>query len=89
VDELLEAATRPALVARAEIAFDTPRLVELCAAAGYPASVVDGCVQVAAPTAWAGELNRRAMRDGITLVRLSTTQPSLEDAFLDLTEAGR
>jgi hypothetical protein len=29
------------------------------------------------------------MRDGITLVRLSTTQRSLEDAFLDLTEAGR
>lgn len=89
VDELLEATRRPALVARAEIAFDTPRLLELCAAAGYPASVVDGCVQVSAPIAWAGELNRRAMRDGITLVRLDTTQRSLEDAFLDLTEAGR
>jgi ABC-type Fe3+/spermidine/putrescine transport system ATPase subunit len=89
VDELLEAARQPALVARAEVVFDTPRLVELCAGAGYPASVADGWVHICAPTAWAGELNRRAMRDGITLVRLGTTQRSLEDAFLDLTEASR
>jgi ABC-2 type transport system ATP-binding protein len=89
VDELLGAARQPALVARAEVVFDTPRLVELCAAAGYPASVADGCVHICAPAAWAGELNRRAMRDGITLVRLGTTQRGLEDAFLDLTETGR
>jgi ABC-2 type transport system ATP-binding protein len=88
VDELLGADREPALVARAGVVFDTARLVELCAAAGYPASIVDGWVHVCAPTAWAGELNRRAMRDGITLVRLGTTQRSLEDAFLDLTETG-
>jgi ABC-2 type transport system ATP-binding protein len=88
VDDLLGAAKQPALVARAGVVSDTARLVELCAAAGYPASIVDGWVHVCAPTAWAGELNRRAMRDGITLVRLGTTQRSLEDAFLDLTETG-
>jgi ABC-2 type transport system ATP-binding protein len=88
VDELLGAARQPALVAQTEVVFDIPRLVELCVAAGYPASVADGCVRISAPTAWAGELNRRAMRDGITLVRLGTTQRSMEDAFLDLTETG-
>jgi hypothetical protein len=29
------------------------------------------------------------MREGITLIRLGTTQRSLEDAFFDLTEARR
>jgi ABC-2 type transport system ATP-binding protein len=96
VTDLL-AQRRPRLVARPESPSDVPRLAELCTRAGYPAVAVgwpepsgDGRqpaeIHVEAPADWAGELNRRAMAEGVTLVRLTTAETRLEDAFLDLTE---
>ena len=66
---------------------DRDRLVALCVRAGYVAtSNSDGRVHVAAPSSWAGDLNRSAMAEGITLVELGTTKQSLEDVFFELTE---
>jgi len=75
------------LVALPEKSGDLNRLVALCAEAGYAAtSNGDGRVHVAAPSSWAGDFNRSAMTEGITLVELGTTKQSLEDVFFELTE---
>jgi hypothetical protein len=42
-------------------------------------------LRIQAPTSFAAELNRQAMKHGVTLVELRPTQPSLEDSFLDMT----
>jgi ABC-2 type transport system ATP-binding protein len=78
------------LVAVPEKPGDLDRLVALCVRAGYAAtSNGDGRVHVAAPSSWAGDLNRSAMTEGITLVELGTTKQSLEDVFFELTEEHR
>jgi ABC-2 type transport system ATP-binding protein len=78
------------LVAVPEKPGDLGRLVALCARAGYAAtSNGDGCVHVAAPSSWAGDFNRSAMTEGITLVELGTMKQSLEDVFFELTEEHR
>jgi ABC-2 type transport system ATP-binding protein len=78
------------LVAVPEKPDDLDRLIALCARAGYAAtSNGDGRLHVAAPSPWAGEFNRVAMADGITLVELGTTKQSLEDVFFELTEEHR
>jgi len=78
------------LVAVPEKPGDLDRLVALCARAGYAAtSNGDGRVHVAAPSSWAGDFNRSAMTEGITLVELGTTKQSLEDVFFELTEEHR
>jgi ABC-2 type transport system ATP-binding protein len=75
------------LVAVPENPDDLDRLAPLCQRAGYSAETNgDGRLHVAAPRAWAGELNRSAMADDITLVELGTTKQSLEDVFFELTE---
>ena len=84
VDDLL-AAQAPELRATPEHAGDLPALVELCHQAGFRAEVHDGEVRVAAPTPWAGELNRRAMAAGITLTALGAAPARLEDVFFALT----
>jgi ABC-2 type transport system ATP-binding protein len=78
------------LVAVPEKTGDLVRLVALCARAGYAAtSNGDGRLHVAAPSSWAGDFNRSAMTEGITLVELGTTKQSLEDLFFELTEEHR
>jgi len=73
------------LLARPERAEDNGALVALIRSAGHPANVVDDTVVVAAPPAWAGDLNRLAMDAHITLVHLSERPRSLEEAFFELT----
>jgi ABC-2 type transport system ATP-binding protein len=86
VDELVVSQAAE-LVAVPEQPRDLDRLVALCVSAGYAAmSNGDGRVHVAAPSSWAGDFNRSAMTEGITLVELGTTKQSLEDVFFELTE---
>lgn len=78
------------LVAVPEKPGDLDRLVALCARAGYAAtSNDDGRLHIAAPSSWAGDFNRSARNEGITLVELGTTKQSLEDIFFELTEEHR
>ena len=84
VDELL-AAQASELRASPERAGDLPALVELCRQAGFRAEARDGELRVAAPTQWAGELNRRSMAAGITLTALGAAPARLEDVFFTLT----
>jgi aminoglycoside phosphotransferase (APT) family kinase protein len=47
--------------------------------------VIDnGRARVAAPPAFAGELNRLAMQAGATLVELHQVQTTLEESFLQI-----
>jgi ABC-2 type transport system ATP-binding protein len=85
VEDLLAGRTA-ALLAAPENPADLAALVALCGRAGYPAVAADGQVRVTAPPAWAGELNRRAMAEGITLQALGAEQARLEDVFFALTE---
>jgi ABC-2 type transport system ATP-binding protein len=78
------------LVAVPEDPDDVDRLASLCARAGYVAQATgDGRLHVAAPLTWAGQLNRTAMADDITLIELGATKQSLEDVFFELTEEAR
>lgn len=85
IDQLL-AAQRSELVAIPEHTADLARLVEVCAAGGYPAQIDRDAIRARAPESWAAELNRRAMAAGITLRGLRTTRPSLEDAYFSMTD---
>lgn len=85
IDQLL-AAQRSELVAIPEHTADLARLVEVCAAGGYPAQIDRDAIRARAPEGWAAELNRRAMAAGITLRGLRTTRPSLEDAYFSMTD---
>ena len=42
-------------------------------------------LEIAADCSWAGDLNRLAMADGITLVHLAERRPTLEEAFFEIT----
>jgi ABC-2 type transport system ATP-binding protein len=88
IGELL-AEREPVLRAAPEHARQLGSLARLAERAGYAAWVEDEEVHVRAPLGWAAELNRRAMRAGITLVRLGHARPSLEEAFLAVTEEER
>jgi ABC-2 type transport system ATP-binding protein len=83
--ELL-AAQRSELLGIPEHARDLTALAALCDAAGKPAHIEGDAVRIQAAEEWAAELNRQAMAAGITLRGLQTRQPSLEEAFLSLTQ---
>jgi ABC-2 type transport system ATP-binding protein len=57
----------------------------ICHEAGYATRREDGKLVVDGPASWAGELNRRAMAAGATLVELAPRRGHLEDVFLQLT----
>ena len=77
---------RPKLVVAAEQSGDLATVAGLAAEAGHYASTADGrFLRVQAPASFAAELNRLAMRHGVTLVELRPEQPSLEDTFLQMT----
>jgi ABC-2 type transport system ATP-binding protein len=84
VEELLDT-HEPKLTVTPEDAAQLADLVRLCEDEGRRVVVVDGQVVVNAPVSWAGELNRLAMRNGITLCALSVVPVRLEDAFFHLT----
>jgi ABC-2 type transport system ATP-binding protein len=84
ISELLDR-QRPVLRATPEWPEDLPRLVALVVEAGLEPRVEDGGVRVRAPARWAGVINRRAMKAGITLIGLTAQHPSLEEAFFAAT----
>lgn len=73
------------LVVAAEKPAQHQALRKLCSQAGYPAEQRGDRVYVRAPAAFAGELNRLAMKAGITLVELRRERLDLERVFFDLT----
>jgi ABC-2 type transport system ATP-binding protein len=85
IGELL-AGQRAELVASPEHSVDLARLAEVFTAAGYPARIEGESVRAQAPDDWAAELNRRAMRAGITLRGLQSTRASLEEAYFSITD---
>jgi ABC-2 type transport system ATP-binding protein len=77
---------RAELVVAAERPGDLETVARLAAEAGHPPATADGRrLRIRAPASFAAELNRQAMRHGVTLVELRPTQPSLEDTFLHMT----
>jgi ABC-2 type transport system ATP-binding protein len=73
------------LLAAAERYEDQPWILLHAMACGYDATTDGGTVRVAAPPAWAAELNRAAHRAGITLVRLEPlASPMADDAVTHL-----
>jgi ABC-2 type transport system ATP-binding protein len=67
---------------------DLDALAALCARLLLRARVEQGDLLVEAPASRAAELNRRAMDHGITLRGLGAEAPSLEEAFLAMTDGG-
>jgi ABC-2 type transport system ATP-binding protein len=73
------------LVAAAEHPGDLATVARLAAEAGHPAAANGRLLRIQAPASFAAELNRLAMRHGVTLVELRTEQPDLEATFLQMT----
>ena len=74
------------IVAVAEDPSQHRGLRRLCRDAGYAAEQRGDRIHVRAPASFAGELNRRAAAEGITLVELRRERLDLERVFFDLTE---
>jgi ABC-2 type transport system ATP-binding protein len=74
------------VLAAPEHAADIGALAALVEAAGYPSTARGDQLEIRAPESWGPELNRQAMRAGITLRRLGVRDASLEQTFLDLTD---
>ena len=81
---LLEEASRE-VVAVPERAEDLDRLHRILVSAGYDASVDGGAVHVHGAVDAAGELNRIAITNGVTLAELRVHAEDLEDVFLRMT----
>ncbi len=92
VRELVEAQV-PELLAAPGRPQDVEMVVEIVAALGWAANLVDGVVRVQMPVNLdpaqhaerATELNRRAHVLGVTLSRLEVVEPTLEQAFFKVT----
>ena len=88
VEELL-AARAPELVVRTESCEDARRLLRLMTRIGRSAQMTGDdegrTLEIAADCNWAGDLNRLAMADGITLVHLAERRATLEEAFFEIT----
>ncbi|MGO9963835.1 MAG: ABC transporter ATP-binding protein [Acidimicrobiales bacterium] len=92
VDELL-AARAPELIVRTETQEDARRLLRLVTRIGRNAHMTGDdegrTLEIAADCSWAGDLNRLAMADGITLVHLAERRSTLEEAFFEITRTCR
>jgi ABC-2 type transport system ATP-binding protein len=88
VAELL-AARAPELIVRTENEAHATRLLELVQSTGRGAHILAGqagtTLEITADCSWAGDLNRLAMAEGITLVHLSERRSTLEEAFFEIT----
>jgi ABC-2 type transport system ATP-binding protein len=87
VDSLL-AQSRSTLILSPERDADLVRLGQKLGRAGYDVELGDGQVSIeTASGAYGADLNRAAMESGIVLDRIERSEPSLEDAFFELTAA--
>ena len=90
VEELL-AARAPELIVRTESREDAEHLLQLLRSMGRNAHMVGDnesmTLEIAADCDWAGDLNRLAMADGITLVHLAERRSTLEEAFFEITRS--
>ncbi len=77
--------TREHIDIAAEHATDTDRLRVALAADGWPVTIIDDGLRVAAGASRAADLNRAASAAGMTLVRLVVAQDNLEEIFLEMT----
>ena len=88
VEELL-AARAPELIVRTETREDAIRLLSLVRGSGRSAHRVGDVdsvtLEIGADCSWAGDLNRLAMAQGITLVHLAERRSTLEEAFFEIT----
>jgi len=88
VEELL-AARSPELTVRTESPEDAKRLLLLVNRTGRMARLIgegpSTSLEILADCSWAGDLNRLAMADGITLVHLAERRSTLEEAFFEIT----
>ena len=88
VEELL-AARAPELIVRTENQNHARRLLQLVTGTGRSARIVGDnestTLEVLADCSWAGDLNRLAMANGITLVHLAERRSTLEEAFFEIT----
>jgi ABC-2 type transport system ATP-binding protein len=71
------------LVATASLA-QLDVVVRIARDRGYTAVVENGQARIAAPSSFAGELNRLTMQAGATLVELHQVQSTLEESFLQI-----
>ncbi len=90
VDELL-AARAPELIVRTERREDAVRLLHLVQRTGRSAHMAGDpetrTLEIGADSRWAGDLNRLAMAEGITLVHLAERHSTLEEAFFEITRS--
>ena len=88
VQELL-AARAPELIVRTECEDTARRLLQLVQGTGRAARIVgergSTMLEISADCGWAGDLNRLAMAEGITLVHLAERRSTLEEAFFEIT----
>jgi ABC-2 type transport system ATP-binding protein len=75
----------PTIRAAAEDDSDNARLIQLATEAGYPATSVNGAIEIEAPGDWAPTLNRLAWQAGINLRELQATSSNLEHAYFAMT----
>lgn len=75
------------------VATEEPQQLETVASmaikAGYAVTRENDSLRITCPDAFAAELNRQAMRAGITLVELHHSQSTLEEGYLALLRGGR
>lgn len=82
----LLAAQQCLIIARPEHSHDLTNLSKIVESLQKSFKVVDGALEIVAPTQWAPTLNRAAFDSGITLSELQTQLPTLEETFFDMTE---
>lgn len=75
----------PVILAKPEKFTDLDKLVKIVKEAGYEVSIQGEAVQVSGASDYAAQLNKSAFKAGILLETLTTTRPSLEDTFFEMT----
>ncbi len=73
------------LIARPERARDVSKLAKIARAAGHDTNRSGSRLLVHSSSRFAAELNRAAFKQGITLVELRMSEPTLESTFIELT----
>ena len=69
-----------------EFLVDLNRLVEITKGLGYEIRIENGSIQIPVNAEFGAILNRAAFEAGITLMSISTQQPTLEETFFEMTE---